>query len=166
MEERLVQQEKSFQEGTFYILHAPAWLNIIALTPENEIILVEQYRHGIEQFTLELPGGMSEPEEALVRSAQRELLEETGFTAPHQNWEALGRVSFNPAIANNYTHTFLVRGCRKTGVQQLDEHEEIAVHTIPVQKFGKLIRNHTIHHALVVAAYARLVVHYPELAGL
>lgn len=139
----------------FYIINAPEWVNVIALTSQNEIVLVEQYRAGIDESTLEIPGGMADENELPPDVAKRELLEETGFRS--QNWVSLGKVSSNPAIMSNYTHVFLARDCIKTDPQQTDATEDIAIHTLPLAEFFNLIRNGTLHHALVVAAVTKLL---------
>lgn len=148
-----LQTEKDFSEGDFFILDAPEWINVIAITPKNEIVLVEQFRYGIEQPTLEIPGGMVDKKEAPLETARRELLEETGFGS--QRWRSLGKISSNPAILNNYTHLYLATDCRWEQAQKLDEHERINVHVIPFEEFLQRIREGTVHHAIVLAAVTR-----------
>lgn len=148
-----LQAEDDSGEGDFYILDAPEWINVIALTPEQEIILVEQYRYGIQEPTLEIPGGMVDPGEEPLEGAQRELLEETGYGS--DQWTNLGKVSSNPAIMTNYTHTYLAEDCEWEGADNPDTHERIHVHKMPVDNFLKLVKDGTVHHAIVVAAIAR-----------
>lgn len=140
-------------EGTFYVLDAPTWINVIALTEEDNVILVEQYRYGTEEPTLEIPGGMVDQGETPLEAARRELLEETGYRAG--SMESLGRVSANPAIMSNYTHCFLARKCIFEGAENPDTHERIKVHTVPNKRFLNLIREGSIHHSVVVAAVAK-----------
>jgi ADP-ribose pyrophosphatase len=139
----------------FYILNAPDWVNTIALTPEREIILVEQYRAGIAEPTLEIPGGMVDQHEQPIESAKRELREETGFIS--SEWELIGKTSSNPAILNNYTHLYVAKNCTFDGRQELDGAEDIAVHTLPLSQFLELIQNGVVHHAIVLAAVARFL---------
>ena len=139
--------------GCFYTLDSPDWINVVALSADDEIILVEQYRFGIAQATLELPGGMVDPGEDVLTTAKRETLEETGFCSDH--WEALGKVSSNPAIQTNYTHTFLATGCYQKQAQSLGRHEFIKVHLMPLERFLELARQGIVHHALVLAAVAK-----------
>lgn len=139
----------------FAILEAPDWINVIALTPENEIVLVEQYRYGIEKPTLELPGGVCDPGESPLESSKRELVEETGYSSGE--WIDLGKVSSNPAMLTNYTHTYLARGCEKTSEQQLDGNERINVHIMPIVDFLDLVGKGEITHSLVVAAVAKFL---------
>lgn len=139
--------------GDFYVLDAPEWINIIGITKEKEIILVEQYRYGIEEPTLEIPGGMVDEGEEPLEGAKREMLEETGYRS--DKWSSLGRVSSNPAIMTNFTHMYLAEECVFEGADNPDTHERINVHTMPVKDFLELVKNGTVHHAIVVAAVAR-----------
>lgn len=140
-------------EGDFYILDAPEWINVIALTPEEEVLLVEQYRYGIQQPTLEIPGGMVDKGEEPLEGAKRELLEETGYRS--EKWNSLGKVSSNPAIMTNYTHMYVAEGCVFEGAENPDTHERINVHKMPVDDFWELVKDGTVHHAIVLAAVAR-----------
>ncbi|NGP75184.1 NUDIX hydrolase [Balneolaceae bacterium YR4-1] len=139
--------------GDFYVLDAPEWINIIAITEDDEIILVEQYRYGIEEPTLEIPGGMVDEGEEPLQGAKREMLEETGYRS--DTWSSLGKVSSNPAIMTNFTHMYLAKNCIFEGAENPDTHERINVHTMPVDDFLELVKNGTVHHAIVLAAVAR-----------
>lgn len=123
---------------------------MIALTPEKEVVLVEQYRFGIQEPTLEIPGGMVDAPESPLEGAKRELLEETGYVS--EEWTNLGKVSANPAIQDNFTHLFLARNCRFKGAKNPDTHERINVHKLSIDRFLNLVKDGTIHHAIVVAA--------------
>lgn len=152
-------------KATFSILKAPDWINVIALTPASEIILVEQYRYGIEKATLELPGGVCDFGESPLETSKRELLEETGFKG--KEFHYLGKVSSNPAMLTNYTHTYLITNCEKVSEQQLDGNERINVHLISLKDFLDMVANQEIHHSLVVAAVTKFLLskHYPEFVG-
>ena len=141
--------------ATFSVLEAPDWINVIALTAENEIVLVEQYRYGTEVPTLELPGGVCDPGEEPLQTSQRELMEETGFSS--EEWIYLGKVSSNPAMQTNYTHTYLAKDTVKSGEQQLDGNERINVHVMPLIEFLDLVRTGEIDHSLVVAAVSKFL---------
>ena len=141
--------------ATFSILEAPDWINVIALTPDNEIVLVEQYRYGIEKPTLELPGGVCDPGESPLESSKRELLEETGFEGDECIY--LGSVSSNPAMMTNNTHTYLIRNCTKVSEQQLDGNERIHVHVMPLVEFLEMVGKGEVDHSLVVAAVAKFL---------
>ncbi|MFY0684802.1 MAG: NUDIX hydrolase [Balneola sp.] len=145
--------ESEGHKATFSIIEAPDWINVIALTDNEEIVLVEQYRYGIEEPTLELPGGMVDDGEQSKETAIRELKEETGYAG--NEVISLGKVSSNPAILNNFTHTYLIKGCKRVSEQNLDGNERINVHVISLQEFLNLVANGEVHHSLVVAAVAK-----------
>ena len=146
--------ESENHEGTFYVLDVPDWVNIIALTPQKEVVLVEQYRYGIENPSLEIPGGMcDEAGESPLATARRELREETGFVSG--NWTPLGRVSANPAIQNNYIHFFLAEECSHDAETNFDRHERIVTHLLPYRDFLNRVEDETIDNCIVVAALAK-----------
>ncbi|MFH5830968.1 NUDIX hydrolase [Halalkalibaculum sp. DA384] len=142
-------------QGTFYVIDAPHWVNVIALTEERAVVLVEQFRFGIDKPSLEIPGGVCDEGETPLETARRELQEETGYTSA--SWTSLGKVSANPAIMNNYNHFFLAENCKRDGSMNLDQHERIKVHTLPYAQFLERVRDGTIDHSIVVAAVAKLV---------
>lgn len=137
----------------FYRLNAPEWINIIALTSDHDIVLVEQYRVGVDETTLEIPGGMVDADEEPIKAAQRELLEETGYRSDH--WMKLGEASSNPAIQTNFTHLYLAKDCHKIQEPENDGNEDIKVHIIPLNHFMELVKKGTIHHSIVLAAVAQ-----------
>ena len=141
--------------GVFSILDCPEWVNVIALAQNGDIILVEQYRFGIEQPSLELPGGICDPGEDILETAKRELLEETGYSS--DEWISLGKVAANPAMQNNYNHTYLAKGCIKTEEQDLDESERIHVHTMELVKFLDMVGRGEVTHSLMVAAIGKFL---------
>jgi 8-oxo-dGTP pyrophosphatase MutT (NUDIX family) len=136
--------------GTFYVVDTPAWINVIAETSDGHILLIDQYRHGVDSITTEIPGGMVDPGETPLEAAKRELLEETGYESAR--WDQIGLVEANPAIMNNQTFTFLARECSKVQEAQPDPQEEIRVWKTNSSKLFRLIDDGTIRHALVVAA--------------
>jgi 8-oxo-dGTP pyrophosphatase MutT (NUDIX family) len=135
----------------FFIFEPTDWVNIIALTPAGEVVLVTQHRYGSERVTWEIPGGMIDPGESPLLAAQRELIEETGYSA--QNWELLGCNEPNPAIQSNKCYTFLAQTVRLQHLPDLDPHEDLQVQLVPLQQIPQLIANQTITHALVIAAF-------------
>ncbi|MDZ7717937.1 MAG: NUDIX hydrolase [Balneolaceae bacterium] len=152
--------DKKTNPASFYVLDAPDWINVIALTTDRKVVLVEQYRAGIHEASLEIPGGMVDEGESPLKSAKRELLEETGYQS--ERWTKLGATSGNAAILNNYTHIYLAEDCVKVDEQQLDGNEDIAVHILEFDYFLELVKNSTIHHSIVVAAVAHLLLHLKE----
>jgi 8-oxo-dGTP pyrophosphatase MutT (NUDIX family) len=139
----------------FFVVENPDWANVIALTKERNVILIEQFRHGVEEITLEIPGGMVDKEENAVDAAKRELLEETGFAAGEMI--ALGKSRPNPALQNNWIHHFLAISCEKEGATNFDQHESIVTKFVPLKEIEKLIENEQITHSLVLAAFYKLL---------
>jgi ADP-ribose pyrophosphatase len=142
------------KSADFYSLDCPDWANTIALTPDRRVVLIEQFRFGIEEVTLEIPGGIIDPGESPAQACRRELLEETGYAG--DDVRIIGRVSANPAIQNNFVHTGLILNARPEEPVNLDHLEEIAVRLVPLADIPALIRSGAIHHAFVVAAFHHL----------
>ena len=138
-------------EHDFFILEAPDWINVVALTENDEIVLIEQYRHGTQSVTIEIPGGMVDPGEEPLQTAKRELLEETGYAG--ENWLQIGEVFPNPAFQNNRCFSFLATNCKKVGDTNFDTTEDIFTYTRPHTEISKLVSQGKITHSLVVAAF-------------
>ena len=142
----------------FFVLESSPWVNIIPLTPKDDVVLVNQYRHGIQSVTLEIPGGLVEPDDTPEEAARRELLEETGYR--YESLIPLGTVHPNPAIQNNLCYTFLARGVYPAERQNQDEREDIEVVLKPLSEIPRLIREGTITHSLVIVAFYRFYMEY------
>lgn len=135
----------------FYVLEAPPWVNVVPITEDGQMVLVEQYRHGIGDVTLEIPGGIVDGEETPLETAERELLEETGYRAASVSLLGVGHP--NPAILNNRFYSYLAAGARKVAEPTPDGSEDISIVTVPVADIPGLIRGGRITHALVLAAF-------------
>ncbi len=109
----------------YVTLEAPDWVNVVALTPASELVLVRQWRHGTRRFELELPAGAIEPGETPEAAAAREMLEETGYAA--ESMVRLGEVAPNAAFQPNRCYTVLAEGCRRVGETSFDEGEDIEI---------------------------------------
>lgn len=145
-----VSGEPTPKEGDFFVISTPDWVNVVALTPDDELLLIEQWRMGIDAVTLEIPGGMVDPGEDPAAAAARELVEETGYEAARIS--RLGAVHPNPAIQGNRCHTFLAEGCVRTQTPSFDGNERIHTRLVPWAEATRLAARGTISHALVVAA--------------
>ncbi len=138
------------------VLEAPDWVNVIAVTHEREVVLVKQYRFGTGAVALEIPGGVLDPGEDSRAAAERELREESGFTA--ERWRYLGSVQANPAFLTNTCHHWLAEDARCTERElALDEGEDIAVELVPAADLPAYVADGRIAHSLVVAALARWI---------
>ena len=135
----------------FYVIEAPDWINVIPLTAEGQVVLIEQYRHGTGEVTLEIPGGMVDPGESPAETAARELLEETGYAAGEV--VALGRLRPNPAIQNNWIHIFLAPDVQFRHAPAFDGTEHTVVRLVPLDEVPALISEGRITHSLVVAGF-------------
>jgi ADP-ribose pyrophosphatase len=146
------------------LLEAGHWVNVVALTPEAEIVLVRQFRHGIEAFTLEIPGGMVDKGEEPAEAAIRELREESGYAGDPP--VLLGSVTPNPALFNNHCFTYLIQNCRRIGEVSLDHGEDLEVLIRPLCELPGLIAAGGIDHALVISAFWWLALARPDLLPL
>ncbi len=142
---------RSGQEHTFFVIEAGDWVNIIPVTPEGQLIFIKQYRHGIAQVTLEVPGGMVDDGETAAQAARRELREETGYDT--EQIVHLGSIAPNPAIQNNVCHSYLALDARPSGPQRLEGTEDIEVVLVDPADVPTLIVNGQVNHALVVTAF-------------
>ncbi|MGY2133125.1 NUDIX hydrolase [Hymenobacter sp. HD11105] len=132
---------------------------IFAVTEDNQVLLVRQYKHGLGRITIELPGGVIDAgEKAPQEAAKRELLEETGYAS--EEIELLLEVSDNPTKDTNTTHFFLMRNARRVAVQKLDATENIEVLTLPLPQLESMVLNGQIQVtgsvALCLLAFRKL----------
>ncbi len=142
----------------YYTLEYPEWTSAFALTKENKVIMVQQYRHGLGQISIELPGGVVEKGETTATAIARELREETGFE--FESYEYLGKISANPATTNNYMHMYIARGGVQTGEQKLDDTEDLEVNLHSIEEIKQLLKDNKIvqalHTATIFYALARI----------
>lgn len=149
----------------FYVLHPNHWVNVIPITQKNEVVLIEQFRHGTGQLTLEIPGGMVDDDDLSPKhAAARELLEETGYQA--NGLIHIGRNHPNPALQSNYCDTFLARDVQKILEPRFDRNEYIEIRLTPIDEIPFLIQSGRVTHSLVIVAFYYLQLHEHSLRNI
>lgn len=134
----------------YFVLEYPNWVNAVALTADNEVIMVRQYRHAGDIISLEIPGGVIDGDEKPEDAVRRELLEETGYS--FQTITLIATLYPNPATANNVTYTYLLTGGVKTQEQHLDEHEILNVEKYSISEVKQLLLENKIDQSLHASA--------------
>ncbi len=143
------------KQHPFIFLDSQDWVNIVPITAQNQLIMIEQYRHGSQSITLEIPGGMIDAGEKPEVAAKRECLEESGYET--KQVISLGQLLPNPAILNNRLHTFYSLGAEYVGTTHKSTTENTAVVAIDFDDVQKLMLEGRINHALVCATLWRLI---------
>ena len=138
-------------EHDFFVLDSRNWVNVIAVTPERQLVMVDQFRHGSGTVELEIPGGiMDGGETSPVVTGIRELREETGYAG--ENARLLGQIHPNPAIQSNTCFTVLIENCRCVHPVAFDQGEDLITRLVPIADISRLVAEEKIHHSLVVVA--------------
>lgn len=143
------------EEHTFYRINTGDWVNIAPITAANELVCIRQFRHGSEQITIEIPGGMVDLGEDPKAAAARECLEETGFQC--DELIPLGELAPNPALFPNRLHTFLAPNAKRVAEINNTSTEQTEVQLIPMEQLPEFLVSGEIDHALVVATLWRLL---------
>lgn len=139
---------RSGMEKDFYKLEFGSWVNIVACTGDDAILLIHQYRYGSDRVEIEIPGGAVNDNEPPLQAGLRELLEETGYQG--DNGQIIGKVCPNPAIQGNSCYTVLVENARKIREPEFDDMEDISVAAVPERDVFKLIEDGVLNHGLVL----------------
>lgn len=131
----------------FLVIDARDWVNIIAVTPSGDIVLIRQFRYGVGDTRWEVPAGVIEPGEDPAAAAVRELREETGYAGDPP--ELLCRVEPNPAIQSNLCTSYLIRNAELAHPTEWDDNEVIEVVLTPPQEVRRMIAAGEFPHALL-----------------
>ncbi len=147
----------------FYILDTSDWVNIIPLTDDNQVVLIKQYRAGINDITVEIPGGIIDAGESPIEAAKRELEEETGYVG--DEFELLGFTHPNPSFITNKCFFVLARNVKPLGKTNFDPSEYIETFTVPLEKIQEMIKKGEITHALSLNAFTLFQAKYFRCFG-
>lgn len=140
----------------FFVLDCPDWVNVVPITRDGRLVMIEQFRHGTNTVELEIPGGVMDPHETNpIIAGQRELREETGYEGTSAR--LIGRIFPNPAIQSNTCHTLLVENCELRHVTEFDHSEDIHLRLVPLENLPHLLATGQIQHALVVVALSHFL---------
>ena len=152
----------------YYVFEYPNWVNVVAVTTENQLILVRQYRHGIADVGYELCAGTVDPadgtsDEGLLLAARRELLEETGYGGGH--WQLFMTTSANTGTHTNLNYTFLAMGVECQQSQTLDDTEDITVHVVSPEQAWAIVNSGQMMQAMCAAPLLKYLSE-PRFTGL
>jgi len=147
----------------FFVINPPDWVNVVALTTDRRLVLVRQFRYGINEFSLEIPGGVIDAGEDPVVAGVRELREESGFVG--KNARLLGSVHPNPAMQSNRCHLVLVEDAQRSAELEWDPDEEMEIMTLPVDEVYALAQRGGITHSLVLDGLLLFAPHWEKMRG-
>ena len=158
----IARSPRTGHEHEFFVIEGEDWVNVIPLTPHDEVVLIEQYRHGSKKIELEIPGGIIDSKDSgPIAAAERELLEETGYRGTGS--KLLGRIRPNPAIQENFLNIVLIENAVPAADVQFDAAEDIHLCLKPLPEINRLIARGQITHSLVIAAFHLLKLHQAGL---
>ena len=150
----LVENPRTKQALERLVLETEDWVNVVPITKDNRVVIVNQYRFGVAKIIPEIPGGLIDEGEESKSAAIRELEEETGYTGGE--WIYLGSVEPNPAFHTNLCHHWLTLGVEKTKNPSLDAGEDISVDTFTYAEIRQMIAGGQICHVLALSALSRV----------
>ncbi len=140
-------------------------VQVLAITRQNEVVLVRQYKHGLGQITLEIPGGLQQINKTIIQSALNELEEETGIKATEEQLISLGKIAINPTKLKQETYGFIVFNAEITAEQKLDATEDIEVVLMPAPEVLQMALNGEIWVTDSLNFILKAAMLYPEVFG-
>ncbi|GIV54606.1 MAG: DNA mismatch repair protein MutT [Candidatus Kapaibacterium sp.] len=143
----------------FLVLHTPVWVNVIPITTAGTVVMVRQYRHGIDQVTLEFPGGVAAEAEDPAAAAMRECQEETGYCGSPSTLHLLGIQRPNPAFMSTRCLSYVWYGCQLLAAPQWDAHEVLEVVEMSPEDVDRHIATGQIQHSIILAAWTLFRLH-------
>jgi 8-oxo-dGTP pyrophosphatase MutT (NUDIX family) len=134
----------------YWVSEFPPWVNVVAVTAGDEVVLVRQYRHGLGAVHYEIPAGVVDPSDPNPEAAaRRELLAETGYGGGR--WSPLLTLSANPGLQSNLSYSFLAEGVERLAEPAPEATEDLRVHLVRVDRVGALIEAGEVVQALHAA---------------
>jgi 8-oxo-dGTP pyrophosphatase MutT (NUDIX family) len=147
----------------YYVMHLADAVNVIAVTPDDEVLLVRQFRVGSRKDSLETPGGVLNLDEDPLVAGARELCEETGYVGDTPC--LINCVWSNPSIMSSRTTTILIKNAVQQSDTAFDEHEELVLEKVPARRLLSMINDGTIDHALAVQGLLAWMITWPTAAS-
>jgi 8-oxo-dGTP pyrophosphatase MutT (NUDIX family) len=140
------------------------WVNVVAVTTDEEVLLIRQYRHGLGQVHYEIPAGTTDPgETSLEDAAKRELLEETGYGGGR--WSLLATLSANPALQDNLVYTYLAEGVERVREADPGAGEDLRLHPVSLGELERLLDDGELVQALHTAPLLKYLLRRRRAAG-
>lgn len=145
----------------YYVVELPPAVLVFAIMDDGKILMIKQYRHPVNEVSIELPGGFIDEAETPLAAAKREILEETGYT--FSSYEYLGKIAANPGVLNNFTHFFLAKDIAGSEEQQLEPSEDVEMIFYTVDELVKILKGNKIIQSVHANACFHALLHLNKL---